>query len=48
MVLKVGKLLFYWEDSVVSSGGGSVLGFGFGWIVWEFAVGYVICSGGEG
>jgi hypothetical protein len=33
---------------VVCGGGGSVLGFGFGWIVWLFCVGWVICSRGEG
>jgi hypothetical protein len=31
---------------VVCGGGGSVLG--FGWIVWLFCVGWVICSRGEG
>jgi uncharacterized Tic20 family protein len=46
MVPKVGKLVFYYEDSEVCDGGGSVLGFGFGSIVWGFVVGYVICSGG--
>jgi hypothetical protein len=34
MVPKVRKLVFCWEDYVVcGGGGGSVLGYGFGWTV---------------
>jgi hypothetical protein len=35
-------------DSWCRGGGGSGLGSDFGWIVWEFVVGYVIYNGGGG
>jgi hypothetical protein len=48
MVLKVGTLVLCCDDSWCCGGGGSGLGSAFGWIVWEFDVGCVICNGGEG
>jgi hypothetical protein len=46
MVPRVGKLLPCWEDSWFCGGGGSGLfGSVFCWIIWVFAVGYVICRG---
>jgi hypothetical protein len=45
MVPKVGKLVFCCEDSCSCDRGG--LGSDFGWIVWEFVVGYAICNGGR-
>jgi hypothetical protein len=46
MVLKVGKLVASWVDSwLCGGGGGGLLDSIFGWVAWEFVVGYVLCKG---